>query len=818
MIKTTPAIHFKLVFCLLFLLGLTACNGSSGANGDDPFSNDDDTSVTAALSITLLDESCESSIDNSIEQGTSFCLQATYTENSSPVSGIRVDFTASIGSLDLASRLTDSSGIATVLVSTTDSTLGAAEASASAESITDTAAYEILQASTSEVGTPSISIAIFQNDLSVNRFRAGTSVQVQATLVDANQQPISNEIVTFTAERGSLATDTGLTDSSGVAEITLTAATSDLGAAIATAQATLDEGTFTESINYEILAADALDEGFARIGHFNDDAEFVEGILGISGRTESESVQISAGATLGVSLAIIDENDQRITTPTPVTFSSNCVSNGLGTIDEQVLTINGEAFSTYEDDSCSGGTGNTDQIVASVVINNAEETLSRAIEILPEDIGSIQFLSATPENIVLVGTGGQGEESISTLTFQVNGVLGNPLSQKQVNFTSNTDVGGLSIDPLSGLTNSQGQVSTRVTAGTVPTVVRVTATTISESGQEISTQSDLLSVNTGLPDQNSFSLSTSTINPEAFNINEVEETITVRLSDAFNNPVPDGTTVNFTTEGGQIEPNCTTVNGGCSVIWRSADPKPSNHRITILATAIGHETFFDTNGNNTFDSGTDGSAISDGNDDGRFISDYQSSGFVDMSEAWRDDNENRAYDSGEIFIDYDNDGVFNVADLLFNGPQCSGDDCGTGIYTTINTRRSLIMVMSSSEAYWYVYHNGTDITLIATNDPDESIPTAPTMSSGDLLSLVFTDTAGQVMPFGTQVGSLDQNGNLTDPFFNVGNTNSFSSSYSGRAGHVVTNFGTVSGDSNQQISNVIEAPSGTQTVIGFTIN
>ena len=271
------------------------------------------------------------------------------------------------------------------------------------------------------------------------------------------------------------------------------------------------------------------------------------------------------------------------------------------------------------------------------MVNNATLSVSQTISIQAESIGSLAFVSAEPSSLVLRGTGGQNSSSVSTLVFQVNGALGNPLAQQEVAFSSNTETGGLTLSSSTGLTNSQGQVSTRVTAGDVPTSVRVTAEVETESGETIVTQSDLLTVNTGLPDQNSFTLTADNLNPEAFNINEQEVNLVVRLADTFNNPVPDGTAVSFTAEGGSIDGSCTTVSGACGVTWVSANPTVPDHRITILATAIGHETLFDSNGNNIYDD-ADGGAIDDDTDSGFGNSLYGQTGFVDISEAWRDDD------------------------------------------------------------------------------------------------------------------------------------------------------------------------------------
>ena len=64
-------------------------------------------------------------------------------------------------------------------------------------------------------------------------------------------------------------------------------------------------------------------------------------------------------------------------------------------------------------------------------------------------------------------------------------------------------MGGISLSRASGFTNSQGLITTQVSAGTVPTPVRVTASAEMDfNGQaiKIQSQSDLLSINTGLPD------------------------------------------------------------------------------------------------------------------------------------------------------------------------------------------------------------------------------------------------------------------------------------------------------------------------------
>ena len=747
----------RLLSIIVFTSMLAACNGSSGDNGDDPFGGDDSPAPTpvVALQLNVLNSDCAAVDSNSFATNETVCIQATLTEDANPLTNQIVTFSSGIGELDVGSKLTDTQGVAQVILSSDGSAVGAATISANFDSLQATASIEFVAADGVVVGTPSVTIQMRnQAGDSTQRFPADQQVRLVANLLDSNAQPIANEIIQFSVTRGVLDVTDALTDENGSAEVTLSAADS-LGAAIATATLLGDDtGLLADSINFEIQPAGAVEEDVVRIGYF-EDSTFVEGVLGVSGLAADANVSISAGATLGLIIGLADENGNPIISSTPVTFSSSCVTEGRATLDLTVSTVNGRASSTYEDVNCAGGNGNDDIVTATVLVNNTPLSVTRTIELLPETIGSIEFLSATPDTIVLQGTGGQGSESVSTITFQVNGALGNPLAQKQVSFSLNTEIGGLSLSPIEGLTNSDGQVSTRVTAGTVPTAVRVTATIIGDNGESISSQSDLLTVNTGLPDQNSFSLSSTNLNPEADNIDGQEVSITAFLADTFNNPVPDGTAVSFTTEGGQIQPSCITTNGSCSVTWTSAEPRVDDHRITILATAIGHETLIDSNGNNVYDD-ADGGALSLGVDSGFDFATPPTSGFVDISEAWRDDNENRVLDSNEVFLDFDGSGDFTAANGLFDGPQCDSAACGA---SGLHVRRALVMIMSSSNLLLSFSSDGVELA----NNQDGA-PATPVLSiprgESVTLRLGFSDTAGQAVPSSTQLEIQANNGEL----------------------------------------------------------
>ena len=238
-----------------------------------------------------------------------------------------------------------------------------------------------------------------------------------------------------------------------------------------------------------------------------------------------------------------------------------------------------------------------------------------------------------------------------------------------VSFALNTSVGGIALAPASATSANDGTVQTVVSSGTAHTSVRVTASIASPA---LTTQSGILAVTTGLPASNAFSIAVSCPNVEAANIDGIVVPVTVRLADRYNNPAPDGTAIAFSTNGGHIGGNCTTPSsatspgdGTCSVNWISAEPRPTpastpptlrTDRVTILATAIGEESFNDVNGNGYYDPGEP---------------------FTDLGEPYRDDNENNMYDVGEDFLDFNHNGQRDAPSGKFVGITCTGSTPGS---------------------------------------------------------------------------------------------------------------------------------------------
>lgn len=739
---------FSQLFSLFALIVLTACNGTSGDNS----SPGDETPIASNAAITLLDE--QGNAQQSFDADTVITVQVKVSSSSNvAIANKRVNVSTDLGQLSSASKLTNEQGIAELTINNGEFDLGAGTLTATADAVSSSIDYEFVQ-DAGEVGEPTLSLSMSVNGIATSQFKADELAQIAITLLDKSDQPIANELINLTADVGVLADNTNfnntvLTNSSGKATVSLSGIDPNgselIGAGAVTATAAQDN-SINNRLNYQILPSSSVVIDDVRIGHFNDSNEFVEGVIKLS----TDSNTISAGGTIGLTVDLVDPNTQRINTPTTVNFTSNCVANGNANIDLSVFSIKGTARATFEDINCAGASGTEDVIIASVTTNGVDNSATATIEISGDQLGSIEFVSSVPEQIAIQGSGGQ---ETSTVTFLVKSALGNPLAQQEVLFSLDTNVGGISLNRSSGFTNSQGLITTQVKSGTVPAVVRVNAAAeVIDNGETISvnSQSNALSVNTGLPEQMSMTIAATIQNPEASFIG-TESEITVWLADSFNNPVPDGTTVNFTTEGGAIEPSCTTISGNCSVIWEAVEPNPADHRSTILATAIGHETFFDTNGNNAFDD-ADGNAISNNLvDAGWSRQSPQASGFVDMSEAWRDDNADGIKDAVETkYFDDNGNGVHDSADGKFNGPQCSGDKCDSNAKQA-TLRKALEIVMADAYNPNYILSDEAQTTIYETQDG--SVNSLPALPSGLSLPLTFSfaDSALQTMPVGTKV-------------------------------------------------------------------
>ncbi|PKG77106.1 hypothetical protein CXF80_01530 [Shewanella sp. Actino-trap-3] len=606
-------------------------------------------------------------------------------------------------------------------------------------------------------------------------------------------------IVTFDSPIGDLPVKTAVTNAQGKATVDIYAGSS-LGAGEATASLSTNE------IGSTIVVVGATDVVMG------SGTPFVQGVAAVS------ATDLSAGGTATISVLIQDDQGNPFTQPVDVNFSSTCAtkSPAQAVISSPVSSSNGVATSTYRAEGCVG----EDQI--NVTANAGGISLSAAgtINVLQADVGSIVFVSAAPQNISILGTG--GDES-SVVKFKVLDKNSNVVTNQNVIFKLNTTIGGVKIDPLQATTDNSGVVQTVVTTGTVATSLRVTATVDNGSIPAISSQSSQLIISTGIPDQDSFSLSAEVLNAEGWDLDGTIVKVTARMADAFNNPVPDGTTVSFTTEGGSIEDACQTVKGACSVSWTSQLPRPEGEmllngagamfrnpsallaydstlevygniygqkyggRATITASAIGEESFPDLNGNGRFDA-TEADTFLTGKD--------VTGQLFDLNDAFNDYNEDGLFnpqqsggqDGGtlEELVDFNANGVFDLKDRKYNGVLCSEpvhSACATASDSrSVFVRRSLVMVMSGSTAFATDSsniviadstgtHTGGSITIVGKGSA------TATFTISDLHNQQMP--AGSIVRFKTSAGSVVSTSEFTWPSSNYNGGRQFSTTLKG---------------------------------------
>lgn len=497
----------------------------------------------------------------------------------------------------------------------------------------------------------------------------------------------ANDLVTLSTSVGTLS-KTNVTPVNGSATVQLSVSLNDI-----------NDGTVTATQANGASAAISFTVGATNlnIGRMNG-TTFEAGQLALGATT------LSPGGTMQVTAVVWNSTlDAAYDQPINVSFSSACITSGSATVSTPIQAVNGIASTTYKNVNCQG----SDTITASISVGGSQKTASGTVTFAAAttNVSSITFVSTNPNFINLIGVGTAQTE----VKFKVLNSIGSPVNGVLVNFALNTVVGGLALNNSSGTTQADGTVSTYVNPGSVPTAVRVTATV---NGTAISSQSSQLAVTTGIPAQDRISIAVKTHAVESYEYDGVTVPVTAYVADRFGNPAPDNTAITFRTEvnGGAIGATCLTVDGTCGVEWRSQGTRPDDHRVTILATALGEETFLDANANGRYDSGET---------------------ITDLSEAFVDANENGLRSNTEEFVDFNSNGIFDGPNGLFSGALCNSGCAGNSLHV----RASNVIVMSSS-------------TLSLT--PSKTTLTLPD-SGSDFVQFTLTDQYGQPAPAGTTV-------------------------------------------------------------------
>lgn len=594
--------------------------------------------------------------------------------------------------------------------------------------------------------------------------------------------------IEFAATSGELLIGNAVTDATGRANATLTTASNDTPRAVTIL---VSVGGLQASAAISVVAPVNNAPPTPRLGTLINDV-FTAGAIQII------QSPLAAGGSSGLAISVVDTSNANAVFTTPVTtsFTSECIRQNLARIDPNPATsVNGAITATYVAQGCNGA----DVITATSVITGQSQSAQGTIQVQPATLGSIEFVSATPIN---VGIRGAGRQETAVVVFRVRNSAGGTVANQAVNFSLNTNVGDIRLTPVNGTTDSMGLVQTVIAAGTVATPVRVTASA-SQNGNLISSQSEQLTITTGIPDQNSFSLSAECFNVEGLNRDNVRVPMLLLAADRYNNPVPDDTAVTFTTEGGAVVGSCNISAGACTVEWNSQDPRPPSYngcdvgsiensdvncsvvgsrgaaragRSTVTAFAVGEESFDDADSDGLYDVDSVGETV-DENGNGKLDAGER---YGDISEAFVDWNENGVRNDGtagngtsdpsipvEPFFDFAPQGdpsgslgVFDGPDGFFNGLLCDNrtsdsqgrpplaDDIRCALPRTRHVSDSVTIIMSGSGPVI----EQTDVRVSPASAYNVDSQTV-TIDSAEVfvLNVVLRDQNLQPLPSGTAV-------------------------------------------------------------------
>ncbi len=394
--------------------------------------------------------------------------------------------------------------------------------------------------------------------------------------------------------------------------------------------------------------------------------------------TSVGSALLSYGGDTIVTVNIVDtsDNDLYVAGSSTVSFTSGCVQNGKSQIDATVNSSTGTAVATYKALTCEGA----DTITATLSDGSSATVI---VNVAGQILGALEFVSASPATIALKGSGSSTIPEVSTITFSLKDKTGAAMSGETISYALSTEVGGITLSSNSSVTNADGLTSVQLNAGGVNTSVVVTASVVITNSDSTtsttSTTSNPIAILGGIPDQNSFSLSIDTLNPDSWQTDGATSKITIRAADRFNNQARTGTQVSFLTSGGAIVGSCALVDGTCSVNWTSQDPRTADGLVRILARTTGEESFIDANSNGIYDLGETVT--------------------TNLDEAFLDVNGDGNRDSDEFFSDFNNNNSFDTkSGILFQGVSCSDDALAAGhCAKLVDVRDTVTLCMSNGK-------------------------------------------------------------------------------------------------------------------------
>ena len=370
------------------------------------------------------------------------------------------------------------------------------------------------------------------------------------------------------------------------------------------------------------------------------------------------------------------------------------------------------------------------------------------------EASKIVFVSATPTTIALKGSGGgTGISEQAAVVFKVTDSTDVGIGGQDVSFSLSTDLGGIALQNATGTSDAAGNVTAIVNSGTLPTPVRVEATTVVPQLGEIFALSPVLNVSSGVPVDSRFNIFYSAEQGDCGDLAGITCTqLLITAFDRFGNPAVDGTVVNFvsncggvgSSEGGISSGACVLGDGGfgrCEVTWLAGDMNPNDYRqcangspVEVLAYTLGEENFTDANGNAYFDA----TAINPVPPSPP--SRQRESSIENNGEPYVDEDGSGGYDVGEFFVDWNNNGLRDAV-------TTSSDDQTARPGPYPKPGGSPVEDDDDLLPYNYIFYNGTACAerLDGNGDPVAGSPNLADDSDGNPIVADLDDCSSELI-------------------------------------------------------------------------
>lgn len=549
------------------------------------------------------------------------------------------------------------------------------------------------------VNITNITLYDVNNSVTNSITAAGVTAKVKVT--DKAGNAISGAIVTFSGTGVVFGTTNGavLTNADGEASISVKPESLNINGAYQISATTEYNGTsaVSQAKSFTLQAANIVLVGMA-----------------------AATTDLESGASTNITLKTQDANTKVNQNNVTVNFSASC-----GTFEPTIVSSSnqGDVTTSYK---AIGADGKLCEGKHTIIASGSNIPESKVeVSIAATEANSLVYTTTNAVNLGIKNSGSAASGQIE-FTLYANGT---PAANKDVNIELVRAPEDLSFISLGNRTiktvksDPNGKVVVTLYPGNKPGPVEIKATLVSNN--TVSALSKNIAVSTGRVTQNGLSLSVSK-NSLQNAIDGDAATITARMVDRTGNPVPDGTVISFVSEGGKVEPNCSSVKGECSVILSTQNPRPLNNniavldnRVTVLAYVEGDKSFTDIDGDNLYTRGVD-----------KLIS--------NIGSFFRDDNENNQYDNDYGIGEF----LYNRA-VVGNKAICApstikqpniADTCDENLDTVI--RQQLLFAFAENTAtYTNVNVSGGLLSFRLYGNSMQSVP----MPTGTSVSVTAED-------------------------------------------------------------------------------